>query len=467
MKPLALMNLFDEFRADSWQGWRDVLERLTDAVREFYAVCGRGAGKSRIAALLAVSFALKDFDRAPGESVFVGVFAPDRRQARVTLGYVRGFLHARTELERLIEDEQKESITLSTGVVIEVLTASTSAPRGRTYALALIEEAAFLPQGDSANPDLELVRALRPALARCPGSLLCVISSPYARRGILWQAHQKHHDKPSERVLYVKAPTLDLNPSFDPETVEEALADDPEGARAEYLAEFRRDVETYVSIEAVNACVVDGRTELPPVKGVSHRAFVDPSGGSQDSYTLAIGHEENDVAVVDCIREIKAPFSPEAATAELAAVLRTYGATEVTGDRYGGEWPREAFQRHGIRYEPAPKAKSELYRDCLAVLNGCRVELPDHERLVSQIVSLERRTGRSGRDSIDHPPNGSDDLANALAGLVHLLLVVEQRPKITSLVWGYDDKPEPPKPSARPIYTFGHGGRPSPWVTTT
>jgi hypothetical protein len=46
---------------------------------------------------------------------------------------------------------------------------------------------------------------------------------------------------------------------------------------AEYGAEFRVDVETFVSREVVEAAVVAGRHELPPVPGVAYRAFVDPS----------------------------------------------------------------------------------------------------------------------------------------------------------------------------------------------
>ena len=42
--------------------------------------------------------------------------------------------------------------------------------------------------------------------------------------------------------------------------------------------------------------------------------------------------------------------------------------------------------------------------------------MPRHDRSVAQICGLERRTGRSGRDSIDHAPNGHDDIANAVAG---------------------------------------------------
>ena len=73
-----------------------------------------------------------------------------------------------------------------------------AAPRGRAYALAIIEEAAFLPTDYAANPDIELLRAVRPALARIDRSLLCVVSSPYARRGVLWTAWKRYHDRPED-----------------------------------------------------------------------------------------------------------------------------------------------------------------------------------------------------------------------------------------------------------------------------
>jgi capsid protein len=69
-----------------------------------------------------------------------------------------------------------------------------------------------------------------------------------------------------------------------------------------------------------------------------------------------------------------------------------------------------------VNYEPAERTKSELYKDLLPLLNSQAVDLLDNERLVSQLVSLERRTTRGGRDSIDHLPGAHDDLANAVAG---------------------------------------------------
>ena len=161
--------------------------------------------------------------------------------------------------------------------------------------------------------------------------------------------------------------------------------------------------------------------ERAPVSGVSYSAFVDPSGGSADSVTLAVGHLEDDVAVLDAIRERRPPFSPEDVVREFAALLKTYRITEVQGDRYAGEWPCERFREHGFTYETAAKPKSDLYRDLLPAINSRMVDLLEDARLFAQIVGLERRVSRAGRDSIDHAPGAHDDLANAVAGVVATL----------------------------------------------
>src|SRR5205809_5330494 len=107
------MHLFPEFRADSWDGWRAILARLTPNVREFYAVVGRGAGKSRIVALLACFFASRAYHRAPGEHIYIGVFGPDRKQAAITFRYILGLLRSAPSLAALIVHESKDSVELS------------------------------------------------------------------------------------------------------------------------------------------------------------------------------------------------------------------------------------------------------------------------------------------------------------------------------------------------------------------
>jgi len=53
--------------------------------------------------------------------------------------------------------------------------------------------------------------------------------------------------------------------------------------------------------------------------------------------------------------------------------------------------------------------------------------LPRSERLMNQLVGLERCTTRAGKDSIDHAPGSYDDLANAVAGAFD---VIAAQPKL-------------------------------------
>lgn len=395
--------------------------------KEGWLICGRRAGKSFILALIAVFLAtFRDYRDylQPGERATVMVIAADRKQARTIMRYVVGLLNNVPMLKRLIESETKEGVDLVNSVTIEIHTASFRSTRGFTLAACLLDEVAFYRSEDSSNPDTEILAALRPALATIPGSMLLCASSPYARRGILWNAHRKHFGKAGS-ILVWQAPTRTMNPSVPQSFIDEAYEDDPISAAAEYGAEFRSDIEAFINREHVEACIESGVHERPYVRGMTYTAFVDCSGGSgTDSFTLAIGHKEKGTegAILDAIRERKPPFSPEAVVEDYAALLKSYKITKVIGDRFGGEWPREVFRRYGITYEPSAKSKSELYSAFLPLLNSARADLLDNERMLNQIVGLERRTARGGKDTIDHAPGGHDDVANVVAGcLVNLV----------------------------------------------
>ena len=198
-----------------------------------------------------------------------------------------------------------------------------------------------------------------------------------------------------------------------------------------------------MSREAVEMVVVPGRMELPVRVGVAYWGFVDPSGGSSDSMTLAIGHCEKRggslVGILDVVRERRAPFSPEEVVKEFADVLKGYRVSSVVGDRFAGEFAREPFRKRGISYKLSDRPKSDLFRDLLSLVNSRRTELLDNARLVAQLCALERRTSRAGKDSIDHPPNAHDDLANACAGA---LVACEAPATRAGLGWGIADDDE-------------------------
>ena len=431
------------FQGATWDAWRAFLAALlgqpmTDAQLALYRrytgrqeptlipfteaalICGRRGGKSRILAHLGTCLATQRDYRpflAPGEFATLAIIAADRRQARTIFRYVKGALDAVPVLKREITKESDELIELGKQrVAIEITTASFRATRGYTYIGVLADEVAFWRLEDSANPDEEIIRAIRPGLATIPGALLLLASSPYSKRGALYKAFRQHYGRDDARVLVWKASTTEMNPALDPAIIAEAYQDDPVSAASEYGAEFRNDISAFVTREVVEACIEPGCRERPYVVAMEYFAFTDPSGGSSDSFTLAIAHRESDKAMLDCVREVKAPFSPDDATREMAEALKRYGLATVTGDRYAGEWPRERFKVHGIKYELSEKPKGDLYRDVLPMLNAGTAELLDLPVLVTQLCNLERRTARGGRDSIDHPPGQHDDVANAVVG---------------------------------------------------
>jgi len=140
------------------------------------------------------------------------------------------------------------------------------------------------------------------------------------------------------------------------------------------------------------------------------------------------------------VLERKPPFSPDDVTKEFAATIRAYGIASVRGDRYGGMWPRERFAQHGFDYTVSDKVKSDIYLSMLPLLNSGRVELLDNPRLTTQLCSLERKTARGGKDSVDHAPSAHDDLINAAAGaLVAAAQRASQQLPIVPPIIGYRD----------------------------
>jgi hypothetical protein len=431
------------FRGPTWTAWRVFLAVLfglpltgdqlavyqkhtgratapANPSHQAWLCIGRRGGKSFVLSVIAVFLAaFKDWRPflGPGEVGTIMIIAADRRQARVIMRYCLGLLKSVPMLAQLIEAETRESVSLRNRVVIEVHTASFRSTRGYSIVCALCDELAYWPTDESSSePDIEIINAIKPGQATIPGAMLLCASSPHARKGALWSAYARHFGKDGDPVLVWQATTRDMNSTVSESYVDAHLAEDPERASAEYLAQFRSDLEAFVSREVIEACVGD-YFELTPEAGRSYYAYVDPAGDSGgDSFACAISHRDGNGVVVDLVRERRPPFMPSQVIDELIPLLKSYRIGKVTGDRWAGGFPPEAFQRGGIRYEATKESKSDVYRTALPMLNSGRIVLPKNDRLFNQLVSLERHVARGGHDVIDHPRDQHDDLANAAMG---------------------------------------------------
>jgi hypothetical protein len=118
------------------------------------------------------------------------------------------------------------------------------------------------------------------------------------------------------------------------------------------MATIPQSILLAVTREAVLACVSPVVFERPKQHYKTYFAFCDPSGGSADSMTLAIGHCDG-IIIIDALRETRPPFNPTTVVEEFAALCRSYGISKIIGDRYAGQWPVE----HSAKLESATSTR--------------------------------------------------------------------------------------------------------------
>jgi hypothetical protein len=386
-------------------------------VRELWAIIGRRGGKSRMAAALAVYMALFiPHKLAAGERGMVLVLAASVEQAKTVFGYAKAFITASPVLAKEIDEITTTEIRLKNGVIIATHASSFRTVRGRTLLGCILDEVAYFRDETSAMPDIETYRAVLPGLATTNG-LLVGISTPYRKLGLLHSKHREYFGTDDDDTLVVSGGTKVFNPSISDTVISAQRTADPTAAASEWDAEFRADLTAFLDDQTIDAAIDYGRPlELPPRPGQHYRAFCDASGGRSDHYTVAIGHTRAGRYVIDALRGAAPPFDPGWVTKDLADLVKRYACHEVTGDNYSAEWTQKAWQHNGLRYVVSELPKSALYLEVLPLFTQGLVSLPDHPRLLRELRLLERRTHRSGRDTIDHGRNGNDDYANAVAG---------------------------------------------------
>lgn len=426
---------------NSWKAWRAVLKALyglelereeqelfikhterkivpDSGFKEMYCIVGARGGKSYISALIACYTALfGDFKShlAKGERAWIFCIATDKDQARIVLDYIKGILELFPEM---VERELVMQVDLKNKITIAVKTCNYRAGRGFSTAAIILDELAFYRDERSANPAEELLVSLLPRLL--PNGLLIGITTPYGKFGYLYEVYKEHFGKEESDVLVWKAPTVVMNPKHEQSWMNRLLKRDKIKMRAEYGAEFREDIESYLSEAEVDAVIAKGMRGSLPVLGTKYFCFVDMSGGRKDYFALSIGHNEGGKVVIDRVEE-RRPQDPAIVVDEFKAILEDYKLSRVTGDRYAGEWPRSAFNKKDVRYEISSLDKTEIFLQFSPLVAMRKVQLPDNEVLKNQLLSLERKTRQGGKDAIEHPRGLHDDLANACAGCAVML----------------------------------------------
>lgn len=295
---------------------------------------------------------------------------------------------------------------------------------GKTYLFLVVDEL-------HTQKDYKVLEALEIDRTR-PDAVQWFASyaSLYRHAGVPIVDMLKQHEAKSDPRLYVSwysGTVEEANPSLNG-PLGPTIADIEDAQRSLPSFIFRR---LYMNLggqpdgaafdaDSVEACTVPGRKVLPPQDDLTYYAFTDMSGGGADDSTLAIAHQnEEGRAVLDLVMDqgprIGGTFSPEGAVQKFAEVLKQYRCQSVTGDRYAGEWPREAFVKCGIAYEVSERNRHEIYAALEPLINSGTVELLDVPKVMQQLIGLVLKG-----DKIQHVPSEHDDWINAAAGALVL-----------------------------------------------
>jgi hypothetical protein len=404
--------------------------------KESVFVVGRQSGKTTAASVIvAYEAAFGRVERGTGHLYALLVAQDHRAVLRTIFSYICEIFDNVPVLAQTVRDRKADSLLLTNGMKLAAYPCRPASVRGLRAQVVVADELGFFTNSEGNPQDTAMLRAARPTLATTDGRLI-ILSSPAGQQGALYDLFERHYGHDDSPVLIWQASAPDMNPTLSADYLVRMEQNDPEGYRSEVLGEFRAGTTMLFDPAAIRACIVPGRLELRPADGCVYCAFVDASGGRRDAFSCAVGHRHGEIVVLDAIRVWRAPFNPSSVVAECSRLLSFYHVTTVRGDGFAAEWVAESFRLRGVSYEESPLSPSELYLEMLPAVNAGQVALLDLKELSQELLGLERRRGPSGRDRIVHPASRLDDIANAVAGLVHMLV-----PKPARMFDGYQYTP--------------------------
>ena len=385
----------------------------------------RGGKDSRIAAPIAcyeAVFGGHEKRLTRGERAVIPIVAQDAKATRVAFGYIRDYLTGSPLLRAMVDAELAQELRLVNRVDVVCFPSTMASMRGYSVPAAVLDEVAFFRLEGAADSDVEIQASIRRGMLNFDHPRLVKISTPYMKSGVLWEDFKTAWGRDDPDRLVWRASSVLMNPSLREERLERERRLDPMRFSREYEAEFAADLEAFLPDAWVEAAVVAGRHALPPRSGVRYVAAVDPSGGGADAFTVSICHAEGDGHTARVVQDVLKGYSRrggevnlEAVVSEYSATLAEYDLNTVAGDRYAGNWVREAFKRQGIYYTDAERTKAEAFLEAQPIFAQGRIELLDHDQQTRELKLLEARPRAGGKTIVDHPRGGHDDYANVIA----------------------------------------------------
>lgn len=419
-----------------WPRQRDLLAAVEAGPRLHVWALGRRSGKTTLAALVGLSDCLlrPDLDGLvrPGERRHAVAVATNLRQARLFVRAALSIVERSPLLAEMVEGVSEDELTFANGTALSAFPCSSRGARGWPISTLLMDEAAhFLSETEGPQVAERVFASLAPSTAQFgEAARIIVASTPWGQDGLFADLYQRASSGELPDAAAHHATTAEANATIDPAFLAAEERRDPEGFKSEYLAQFVGSGAAFFDPDNVAAAVtLPG--ELRPEDGVAWVAGLDPAFASDVFALVLVGRDPRDrrrllgglvrawppprrkATSLEEGREIE-----DAVLAEVAQVLRLYGARAVT-DQFKSAGVVERLRRFGVgvRAEPmSAPTKDAAFGFLRGRVNDGSLELYEHPELVRELRAVRTRHA-AGRSSVVLPriAGGHCDHAQALA----------------------------------------------------
>jgi hypothetical protein len=305
-------------------------------------------------------------------------------------------------------------------VVIACRACSYSSIRGVPVICAVLDELAFWHHEDhAANPEHEVINAIRPAMATLSNTKLIKISTPFRKEGTLWSEFQRRN----QLDHYVwQLSSQEMNPAISSHFLHKARSANEDTFRREHLAEFVDTNSGWITPELLEPSIMLGCRELPRVFHGTYAAAIDPAFQRND-FGFAIVHrsDRGDVSVACGLRwtGTKAIHLDFAMVCEQIRIkLDQYGINSLVGDQYCFPMLKQHFSRLNIFYRElsfGTGTRASLFGNLRQLIIQRKIAILDDPGLLHQLRSLEEVRAANGNIDIRPARSAKDDLAIAVA----------------------------------------------------
>jgi hypothetical protein len=486
-----------ELTAEEMVHFRQCTGRTIDPRINFptvVVIAGARAGKdSRLVGPIALyETVFGSHKLSKGETGTIGLYAQGTTAAGVTFGYISKYATESPKISELVKGEAlRSSIALDTATgpfTIRTFPATRIAGRAYSFPVAVLNESAFYRFEGAANADTEILTSVRRGMLNFPKRKLLIVSTPYAKQGILYDHFTRFYGREdSKDVLVWRAPTTYMNPSITAERLEEERrVMDPSHFAREYLAEFIDDASAWLPSELIEQAVDIGTSERPSLPGIKYTMAIDASGAGACAFAVSIGHVEDQgdgtiVVVQDVLRSFTKPPSGKlnlrAVVREILGLAAAYNHIEVAfSDRYAGQWPLQSFEEEaatlGMRFtlqdptlmrrqDTVRLSKSDAFRETAPLFRTNRIRLVDSPSQVRELRNLEARPTENGIKIGKPMVRGElDDQATAMATMASMLSI-KRKPGgfVPGVVVMKKDFTQSSQRVREDGYIYGSGGR--------